>query len=268
MTFFEILESIMLPNRDNGKFFTDVRRIEKIEELLRGSRYQRVDADGLFFLYSAVPPETIKDPILISSHIDCEVGITRFFTQEYDDVCIKGTYDNAITNAAILFLMLEGSLPDSVIVAFTGDEEEDSTGALELIRYFSRKRKIPLATIVLDVTNEGWRQKADFTIENNFWEDDIGRRVVEAVDALSAKWNFVPSDPDEIPEYVDDAHLIPYEADADESWDYDEYNWECFSYCLPVRGDMHSNRGVLARKAGCLAYIAGLLAIIEALCRN
>lgn len=262
MEFLEILRQIMLPNKDNGIFFTNTQRLEKINDLLWYSKYKRVNTDGLFVLYSAKPISEIRSPILISSHIDCVMNC--FFTEEHDENTIIGTYDNCITNAAVLTLMLNGSLRDDVIVAFTGDEECNSRGATQLCDYLCKNKIKPLATIVLDVTDMGWNE-ADFTVENNFWPDSLGCKVINAVSDLDAVWNFVPSDVDSIPGYVPSHNVIFEEAEPDESWDYDEKAFECFSLCIPVKGDMHSNNGVLARKSSCFKYISALNAIANGL---
>ena len=120
--------------------------------------------------------------------------------------------------------------------------------------------------IVLDVTDMGWDEQADFTIENNFWPEHLGRQAVGFAEASGCGWRFVPSDPDNVPSYVDGAHLIAEEAEADESWEYDERNLPCFSFCLPVRGDMHSDRGVLARRDSFERYIRALSGLVRALC--
>ena len=41
----------------------------------------------------------------------------------------------------------------------------------------------------------------------------------------------------------------------DESWDYDEENIKCFSLCIPVGGDMHSDEGVFARIRSLKEYV-------------
>jgi hypothetical protein len=262
MDFFEILRQIMLPNKDNGLYFTNTQRLEKINALLWYSKYKRVNADGLFALYSVKPICEIKSPILISSHIDCVMN--SFFTKENDEKTIIGTYDNCITNAAVLTLMLGGKLRDDVIVAFTGDEERDSKGAMQLCAYLRKNKINPLVTIVLDVTDMGWNE-ADFTVENNFWLDPLGQKIIGAASSLDAMWKFVPSDLDDIPNYIPSRNVILEEAEADESWEYDEEELECFSLCIPVRGDMHSESGVLAKKSSCLKYVNALKAIANGL---
>lgn len=268
MDFFQILEHICVPNRDNGQRFTDTERFHKINSLLWNSKYRRINPDGLFFLYAAKPLQEISDPIVISSHIDCVDNMTHLFSREQGAELMLGTYDNSITNAAILTLMLEEALPDNVIVAFTGDEECASRGAAHLTEYLTRNEKVPAMVVVLDVTDMGWEEKADFTVENNFWPNRLGIQIIHAAEATGACWRFVPSDPEDIPDYVDAAYVIPEEAEEDESWEYDEHSWNCFSLCLPVDGPMHSNAGVLVRRAGALSYIDALKRIAAALCSN
>lgn len=265
MDFFEILEAVMVPNRDDGRRFTCTERIERIDGLLWNSKYRRVDPDGLYLLYAAKPLEQIERPVVLSSHIDCVPAMTRLFSEEAGEGLIRGTYDNGITNAAVLALMLDGRLPDNVLVAFTGDEERDSNGAVQLMRRLTERGKRPSMVAVLDVTDMGWTEGADFTVENNFWTDDQGRTVIAAAMQTAGSWRFVPEDEDEIPDYVPRELVIRQEAEPDESWDYDEQGQVCFSLCLPVWGPMHSSRGVLARKSGCLAYLEALERIAGAL---
>ena len=89
----------------------------------------------------------------------------------------EGTYDNAATNAAILNLMLEGTLPEYVLVAFTGDEERGCKGAKHLMGMLSAAGVTIRHLFVLDVTDMGWVEGSDFTIENDFWHDGCGRGI-------------------------------------------------------------------------------------------
>ena len=181
MSVFSILQYISVPNRDDGSHFTDTQRIEKITSLLWNTRYRRCNPDGLFFLFSVKPIEEMYNPVLISSHIDCVPEMTRLFAQDYNESLLSGTFDNSITNAAVLHLMVNGQLNDDVIVAFTGDEEQDSTGAVQTILYLTERSIRPRATIILDVTDMGWDSGSLFTLENNFWGEELGRKVVDIV---------------------------------------------------------------------------------------
>ena len=254
-TVLSVLKRIMRLCRDDGEKFTVTDRLDEIRQVLSGSPYWLVNRDGLFHLYAAHPIEEIKGPVLlVSTHVDCEANITKCFCEDIGDGFLKGTFDNAATNAAILSLMLKGALPDNVIVAFTGDEERDSKGASETVEYLRSIGLTVEMAVVLDVTDMGWDEGADFTVENNYWQESQGRRVIEKVKLLNAKWRFVPEDTDDIPTYVPKERVIACEAEADESWELDEMDVPCFSFCLPVKGCMHSNAGVLARKASLAKY--------------
>lgn len=264
MTLMETLDRLSVLNRDNGHIFTNTNRLEVIEECLWNSRYRKINPQGLFHLYSQLPVHKILESVVIvSSHVDCEEDITRCFTKVLEDGMLCGTYDNAITNAAITYLMLCGILPDNVLVAFTGDKEEDSHGASELIRYLRKKKILIKNVIVLDVTDMGWKDNADFTVENNFWYDSFGQKIIKLAENSKCNWRFVPSDPNNIPKYINSKHTIPLEAEEDESWKYDEFHIECFSFCLPVFGDMHSDKGVLARKDSLEKYTLTLEQILN-----
>lgn len=258
-----VLKRIMRLCRDDGEKFTVTDRLDEIRQVLSGSPYWLVNRDGLFHLYAAHPIEEIKGPVLlVSTHADCEANITKCFCEDIGNGFLKGTFDNAATNAAILSLMLEGSLPDNVLVAFTGDEERNSEGALETVEYLRLIGLTVEMAVVLDVTYTGWDEGADFTVENNFWQGIQGRRVIEKVKLLNAKWRFVPEDLNDVPAYVPPELVASEEADEDESWKYDETGVPCFSLCLPVKGSMHSNAGVLARKDSLAKYCAALKAIL------
>lgn len=253
MDFLSVLKDLAVLNYDNGQVFTNRDRLDAIAELLKGSDYRRVNRDGLFELYA--PGGILPDQaLLISTHVDCVDAITRCFAEEAEHDTLRGTFDNLITNACAVYLMITRQLSRNTIVAFTGDEEEDSRGAAALTQYL-RQRNVSFKTIVLDVTDMGWDEGAFFTIENNFWGNQWGEAVIRAAKAAGERWRFVPSDEEDIPCYVPGEKLIPEEAECDESWEYDEQDVECFSLCIPVRGHMHSNSGVFARKASIDGYL-------------
>ena len=261
----EILSAVSLINKDNGKRFTKTLRLDKITSLLCNTEYRRVNADGLFHLYATKPIHYFSgnNVIVVSSHVDCEENITACFSEEQKDGMLIGTFDNAITNAATLALMMEGALPDNILIAFTGDEEREQHGARDLYCFLSDNRISIAQVFVLDVTDMGWEQQVDFTVENNFWNNALGKRIIEIVCGLPYAWRFVPSDPDNVPSFVPMQQVISVEAEEDESWYYDEEGIDCCSICLPVYGEMHSNKGVLARKDGFVQYVAALRSILQ-----
>lgn len=108
----------------------------------------------------------------------------------------------------------------------------------------------------------GWNKAAGFTIENNFWNGDCGRKIINAVQALPYNWRFVPSDCNDVPAFVPKEFVIDEEAEEDESWEFDEHGINCCSICLPVKGEMHSDHGVLAREISFYNFTEALARIL------
>ena len=252
MEYWELLQSLALLNYDNGENFTVRDRLDAIQNILKETNYEKVNHFGLFELY-AFNGELPKEAVLISTHIDCIYSITKCFVKEQDENCLLGTFDNLITNALTVSLMKAHQFHPNVIIAFTGDEENCSRGAYGVMEYLKR-HGCQFKTIVLDVTDMGWDDGALFTVENNFWNDSLGKKVIDIAKSASCVWKFVPSDETDIPAYVPCQTVIATEAECDESWDYDERNIDCFSLCIPTKGDMHANEGILLRKDSIETY--------------
>ena len=139
--------------------------------------------------------------------------------------------------------MLRGELDESVLVAFTGDEEKDSAGAIEIMQVLGRMECLVGKALVLDVTNEGWEDEAAFSIENDHGFDIItGYHIVGLLQASGTSCVFV------------------HEAEPDETWEYSKGSSSdlpgipCLSLCLPVCGNMHGDDGVLLRKSSVIPY--------------
>lgn len=249
MQLIALLKEMNVLCRDDGKQFdkNESQRVEVIKEKLKNSKYN-ITIGEIFLLYHKKDLAEYKDDVvLVSTHIDCkkpsgDEGITICFSKLISDNLLLGTYDNSITNTAILYLMMNDKLPENVIVAFTGDEEEDSNGAI-------KDNNINFKCIVLDVTDAGWDEQVDFTIENNFWGDEMGKRVINTVkkEKIFSNWVFVPEELNNVPDYVENEFVYHTKSEQDESWDYDEKKVKCFSLCIPVYGEMHSDDGVFAR---------------------
>jgi len=260
----EVLKKISVVNRDDGMVFTDTGRLDVIAELLEPTEYRRLNEHGLFHLYGKKPLDEITgNVLLISTHVDTERSISRCFTKVKEDGKLIGTFDNMLTNAAALTAMLRGDFPENVLVAFTGDEEEDSVGAIQASR-FLQNHSIPFFVIVLDVSDEGYGV-ADFTIENNCWNKWIAGRVISAAKSLGKRWRFVPEDDEEeIPLSIPPSLVILHSADDDESVAYNEKEIDCFSLCAPTRGFMHSDAGITTTVSAYKAYITALVTIVRA----
>ena len=179
--------------------------------------------------------------MLVSTHIDSADGTVNGFIEEENGV-ITGTCDATAVNAAILDVMLNSSLPVNVLIAFTGGRHSGFGGALQVAEYLKNNNITIDIAIVLDITFAGCTEGAEITIENNFWDDDKGSKVIGLIRSMTAKWYFVPSDIDEIPNYVYSDRVIHKEAAEDESWRYDELDMDSFSIKLPV----------IIQKSGCV----------------
>lgn len=242
--FTSLLHTLTVNSKDDGERFTDFTRVDAIKSLLADSDYQLVKEGKLFLLY-AKGPIAGKEIVLISSHIDCVYD--RCFCEEVDEEHFKGTFDNSLTNAAVIFNMRYGLFDDNVVVAFTGDEEKDSGGCLELIGHLINQSECKVRfALVTDVTNEGWEAECPFSIENDLGIDLFtAHHIVETLAPF--QYNFV------------------HDAEPDESWDYDGVGMPCLTLCVPVAGDMHSDEGTLVRKKGLPTYCQALRLLANSL---
>ena len=223
-----ILDQVNVDSKDNGRNFTVTNRIQAIKRLLEHTDYQPLHQGNLCFIYGKKPVKN-QSVILISSHIDCVYD--RLFCQELENgQILKGTFDNSLTNACVLYNMIHERLSENVIIAFTGDEEENAGGVYEVVRQLRKWNTHIALAIVLDITEEGWNERQHFTVENDLGIDiKTGFRIVELLEKYADIYGFT------------------HDSEPDESYDYDEKNIPCFSLCIPTLGDMHGEEGVLAR---------------------
>ena len=227
----EILNRIALPCRDNGREFTDTRRLDAIAECLDG-RWQLLVNGRLSRIYAHPDFDPSKSAVIISSHVDM---VANRCYADCDGELWHGSFDNLVTNAAIVSKMMQMAFSPNVLIAFTGDEEEDSRGADEVVAALRQKGIKIGFVIVTDVTEVGWKAGKHFTIENIFPDDG------QAVATLLSKWLVQIADIDMRPKIV-------VEAEPDEAYQYgDEHDLRCCSVCLPCHGEMHSEEGVVVR---------------------
>ena len=250
MEMYERLKMIATADcKDDGKNFVVATRLDVIHQLLHGTPWKRIVEGNLTHIYSRREIMTGDTITIVSSHVDCVYSslFCESLCGEDGEQFLRGTFDNALTNAAVVELMLSGRLPENVVVAFNGDEEKDSRGAKELLEYLSERNCYVALVVVTDVTNLGWEQGLSLTIEND-----------QNIDLLTAHRivNIIRE--------KDKGHCgFMHVALPDESWIYGEYKLPCLTLCCPVGGDMHSDEGALARLGSLLAYCDAL----ECLCR-
>lgn len=238
LQFSDLLSAVTVDCKDNGKEFVVTERIEAIESLLQGTEYRLVAREPLALLFAKRVPQENEKVVLVSSHVDCVYG--KCFCNDEGD-CFRGTFDNSFGNAAVLWCMINDTLPDNVVVAFTGDEERNSRGAVQALLALGNIGCRVSSAIVQDVTNEGWESDALFTIENDSGFDILrAYNIVSSLETYSGKFAF------------------RHDAEPDESWNYAERGIPCLTLCAPVGGDMHSDEGVLLRKESAMEYCDAL----------
>ena len=268
---FSLLQSISLPSYDNGEHFTDTTRLDMIKRLSVRTPYQFRYDSALFTLFSKHAIECLPEfCVILSTHIDACDLITQFYAEQNENGILHGIFDNTLTNAAALSAMFDGNLSDNVLIAFTGDEENNANGASQLIDFLQSKSKLPFV-IVLDVTNIGYNQ-VSITVENKFYfKDSYHQAIKDSLHLLRLPYRFVAYNPFDIPDYVPLGYVEKnsdggiYEALCDESWKYHERGIECFSLCIPIDGEMHDNCGVLSRKTDFPIYKQMLVTVANKL---
>lgn len=241
--FFSLLRAVTVDCKDNGREFTVSDRIAVIERLLEETSYSLIAREPLALLFAKRRPQEGEQVVLISSHIDCVYG-KCFCTDEGD--CWRGTFDNSFGNAAVLWCMINDTLPGNVVVAFTGDEERDSRGAVQALLALGSTGCNVSSAIVQDVTNEGWESGALFTLENDSGFDILqSYNIVSSLETYSGKFAF------------------RHDAEPDESWDYAGYGIPCLTLCAPVGGNMHGDEGVQLRKESAMEYCRVLALLVN-----
>lgn len=168
---------------------------DKIEEAVRSAGNYQVTRKQCCVLFSKIPLGELGGSghiILVSSHADFVPDITKPFCAFYPDGgLLKGTFDNSITNAAVINLMQEGSLPDNVVFALTGDEETGRCyGAEEAVRTLEASgiRKQDIYPVALDVTFEGFNSPVSFSVENVTKKDTMAILAAEALAATGQSY--------------------------------------------------------------------------------
>lgn len=243
--FFDILQAVTVDCKDNGECFTVTDRVTVVESMLESSAYRLIARQPLALLYAKRQVREGDRVLLISSHIDCVYG--RCFCND-EGGCLCGTFDNSFTNASLLWNMLQDRLPDNAVVAFTGDEEKESQGAVQAVVALGQIGCEITTALVLDVTNEGWENSALFTLENDLGIDILtGYNLISSLEQYGGRFAF------------------KHNALPDESWDYADNGIPSLTLCVPVGGELHGDAGVMLRKESAAEYcnvlslLAGLL---------
>ena len=259
MLFTRIIE-MTRPCADDGNAFSQRDRLDYIFASLKCSEYECC-ADLELAKVFRRPGFDPKSPfVLVSSHVDSLYGNYFSKIKQHE---ILGTFDNSATNAVLVDAMVEGILPEQVLITFTGNEEAESRGADQTLEYLNRNnslRKLEMV-VTLDLTEEYFDQH-DVTVENYFVKsDNAGSSLAFArkKDLRKLLETMLP-----------DCGVIK-NGDPDESWRYDDHNVNCFSLCLPCRilgDDMHDDRGVAVKLDACRNYRDALETVMREFSRR
>lgn len=246
ISLFKLLELLTVDCKDNGENFLVGERLSVIERLLEETPYRLVAREPLALVFAKERFCEYDKVVLLSSHIDC---VYPFLFSKDEGDSMRGTFDNSFGNAAVIWNMLNDTLPENVVVAFTGDEEKESAGALQALRALGKLECTLFSAIVLDVTNVGWNGGAFFTIENDACIDIMtAYGIVSSLEQYSGRFAFL------------------HNAEPDESWCYAEYGVPTLSLCLPVGGELHSKEGIILRKDAAQEYCRVLSILSNILC--
>ena len=261
MNLTQLICELTLPCADNGRDFTRTDRIQRIRDLLRSTPYTCLGEKPLAQVWQHPEFDPALALVLVSSHID---SLYTKYHASCDSGILLGTFDNSVTNAVILSLILENRLPQQVLVAFTGDEEDESRGADQVIDILQNAPPNPIhpeMVVVLDITEESYDSHS-FTFENLFRASKEAHSAQLRFEKKRDLAQFLrdllaPSDP-----------IIIKEGEPDESWQYDEHDLNCLAFCLPcktITGDMHDEKGVHVKESSVHQYantLAEVLALI------
>lgn len=244
--------ALTVPCADDGVSFLRTERIDRIAAILADSDYAMFGRRPLSHIYRHREYSDEKPTILVSSHVDSLYG--QYFAARCGDD-FQGTLDNSACNALVVELMKQGGLPVQVLVAFTGDEENGSAGVDQTMAILRENRASFLnleLVVVLDLTEEFYGI-CHFTVENYFIGSPRRKRLLQFFRRREMR-TFINRCLGCTPPSVKD-------GDPDESWQYDEYDLNCFTLCLPcglIGDDMHSDLGVTVKGESFLQYAGAL----------
>lgn len=256
------LAQLTVPSTDDGAQFVRTDRLEQIRGDLDASAYRCLGDVPLAAIYFHRDYQPSRPTILISNHIDSVYG--DYFC-DAGETTIRGTFDNSACNAVAVELMLAELLPPQTLIAFTGDEEADSGGVDQTVYFLQDHPPVYEnleAVVALDLTEEAY-ERHHFTIENYF----IERQNRDSLLQFARKRDFKRYLVDRL---GNEPHFIK-NAEPDESWQYDEHDLNCFTFCLPCRvlgSDMHDNDGVAIRRDSLIAYAKTFAQLAQAIDRD
>ncbi len=253
----QLISLVTVASADDGETFTKVERLNVIRALLRRSRYRCWANLPLAKLYAHQRFDPTQPFVLVSCHIDA-LYKRRWYYVKWRKNTVRGTFDNSVCNALLVYAMLADRLPHQVLIAFTGDEERDQEGveqAIDHLRIDGAYWNLELV-VTLDVTEEAYRTHG-LTVENVFVEkhNRHSRLRFDTKRALMRS----------LAEPLPGARFYKG-GEMDESKAYAKHDLNCFSLCLPCRAigdDIHDEEGVAIKLQSLRAYLDGLVAVLR-----
>lgn len=249
--------------------FTDNTRLHKIEDLTQHTPFSKIYDGNLTNIYGKKDLDDLpQDLFIVSTHVDTVNNISKC-SSKYDGNTgnLRGTYDNAGTNAACVIAMRKFDLPDNVIFAFNGDEETGKCKGAEEVLTVMKEHNKKIFPIALDVTYDSYDDKKLYTIENFYGNIKTAELVINRARDLDSNldnptFTYVKAPNGPLPK------LDKNEVSRDRSWFdegayYGEKRISAFSLCLPCgEGEMHSNYGVQVKAPVFEGYVNSLVGML------
>jgi len=217
----KIFKEIALPcETDNIK--TPLKE-NKIIELLK-SKYPQIKYNKEIGILIPAKTKNSKK-LIITSHYDLIPSFNKGFKNQREPFTlnenkIKGALDNTITNAVLIYLLLNFNIPESTEVVFTNMEEVGCIGMknyllkIEKENIEKEKLKTDLFFINLDVTNECWKEKVSLEMDYPIYE--IIHFLKNEIKGMTT------------------------EREGDDLCEVIKFGYKGFSFCLPTKRTIHS----------------------------
>lgn len=193
------------------------------KELLKQSSYQCIETED-FILYHKKSMDNYKNEMFLIS-----VSLEQ---HEMTPV------------AALICLMQMNELTDSVVIAFLKRTKGKREGVQSLVKLLKKAKKT-FRAITLDVTNTGWEEECDFTVENCYLTQRMYKNLVSVLHGGRHTWKIIPEDRQMLKGILFDKKYFTENLPRRNECDYyKECGVYSFSFCLPVGGDIIRDEAV------------------------
>jgi len=226
----------------NRTFWETSACSDAIKTFLTDTSYQCVEEEG-FLLFHRKDFTEYRDEM-------------RLFSVRLDRCEMPGI-------AALIHLMQNNELADSVMVAFLKPTEDKGQAVQRLVKLL-RKAKKTFRAVVLDVTNTGWDERCDFTVESCFLTQRMYKNLVSALHGGRNKWKIIPEDRQMLKGILFSEEY--FTANAPRKNDcayYRECGIHCFGFCLPAEGVLADNERITINQLRLGWYMDKLIEITD-----